>query len=553
VKTSVLKKQLLPIALVYFLFVLFLQLRNGWYQNFSDAVHYLWIADKYAEGDWQNAINTYWGPMISWLLLLLKPLIAEPFLRFRVLQLTLAFTALLLINTILRRKNTEGKYALLFTLIAVPLMVCFAWFYLTPDLLLLNAVLIAILFYTKERAMSWKQALMAALIGALLFYIKSIGLYLFLIVLIGRFLFEGGFRTLRFVFRSFFAVIFRSLVDKGFRPLKSFGHLLLTVFFLLLFCAPWFWLMSWKHGSFTLGTSSKHNFKMNAPRITPDIYGEVGNPYHLGTLTEPNPSNAFDACVEHAHQPYLSWEGMTKSEIVSYYSKIVLKNIKSARSMFFGLDIGSVFCILLLIAYVANRRMARFYFIQNSTLLLIFFANFILYLPFFFMDRYTWPGLISFYLLSIFALFYFPVLKKPFFIAIVAICFFALNAFTLYKEYQYGLPEKPITEAIWQTGQQLDMQRTVWLCDKNDKRLGLVKGLIYYNQGQYLGALFYTGNTQSTISEQLTKYKINTIVVLDSYPDSLLPDDHFEVRQVLKYPAISAFHIEKKKDRALDF
>src|SRR5688572_29699368 len=88
------------IALVYLAFIFILQFFNGWYQNFSDSVHYLWVADKYAEGDWQNAINTYWGAMISWLLVLSKPLIAAPFVRFRVLQLILGFTALLLFRSI---------------------------------------------------------------------------------------------------------------------------------------------------------------------------------------------------------------------------------------------------------------------------------------------------------------------------------------------------------------------------------------------------------------------------------------------------------------------
>jgi hypothetical protein len=58
------------------------------------------------------------------------------------------------------------------------------------------------------------------------------------------------------------------------------------------------------------------------------------------------------------------------------------------------------------------------------------------------------------------------------------------------------------------------LKRTVWLCDKNDKRLGLVKGMIYYNNGQYLGALFNEDKSTEEIKSELLKFKINQIITL---------------------------------------
>src|SRR3989344_7639112 len=163
--------QILIIALVYLLFTFLLCFFNGWYQNFSDSVHYLWIADKYAEGDWQNAVNTYWGAMISWLLLLFKPLISAPFLPFRVLQLILGFTALLLFRSILKKKQIDTKSTLYYTLVSVPLIISFAWFYLTPDLLLVNGILLAVNFFISDKEINFRRILLAALIGAILFFI----------------------------------------------------------------------------------------------------------------------------------------------------------------------------------------------------------------------------------------------------------------------------------------------------------------------------------------------------------------------------------------------
>ena len=66
-------KESFLIVLIFSAFICILNYFIGWYHNFSDATHYLWIADKYLEGDSLNAINTYWGPMISWLLVTLNP------------------------------------------------------------------------------------------------------------------------------------------------------------------------------------------------------------------------------------------------------------------------------------------------------------------------------------------------------------------------------------------------------------------------------------------------------------------------------------------------
>lgn len=487
------------ITLVYLVFVFFLQYFNGWFQDFSDAIHYLWVADKYIAKDWHNAINTYWGPMISWLLVLFKPIIAAPFVRFRVIQLLLGLTSLLLLQSIMKKKKIESKNSLLYTLICLPLIVSFAWFYLTPDLLLVTGLLIALRFFLSDKEVHFWQIIFAALIGAMLFFIKSIGLYFFILIVIGKFVSE-----------------------KKQWNFKSLLHNLSIALFLLIFCGPWVYLISKKNGSFTMGTGTIHNYKLNSPRITPDIYGELGNPYNMGNLTEPKPANAFDACVEHAHQYYPSWEGMSDSEIKEHYKKVLIKNIKSARSMFFGIDIGSVFIILFFIALILYRKELRPFIVENNIFFIVLLANIILYLPFFYMERYTWPGLISLFLLSIFLLHQFPIFRNKIIFFLSLLSLLSLNLFSFYKEYNYTLSEKSITEAIWESNRKVELKRCVWICNKDDKRLKLIKGMIYYNKGQYLGALFYDVDSKERIKEQLNAFGINTLISIDKKADSLL-------------------------------
>ncbi len=492
------KGQLLILLGLYALILVFLQVFMGWYQNFSDATHYLWLADKYTEADWKNAINTYWGPIISWLLVLLKPISNEPFVRFRILQILLGALTIVLVNKILNKKLGLGGKHYLYTLAFVPAIASYVWFYLTPDLLLLCGVLLFIHILIHYDASSKYGFIKLALMGSVLFFIKSMGLYLFILTIAGKFVFERN----QWNWMSLFAHIKIGLLT-------------------LIFVAPWIYLISQKHGSFTLGTGAEHNYKMNSPRITPDIYGELGNPHHNGKLVEPKPADSFDSWMEPLQEFYLSWEGYSGAEIRSVYKQIIIKNFKSARSMYFGLDVGTLFLLLFFIAFIVWRKKAVEFVKDEKVLFFILACNIVLYLPFFFMDRYTWPGVIALFLLFVLLAYKLELLNKWWFIIASVCLIFAITSFLLQKEIKYALPEKSITSQIWNTKGDLKLKRCVWLTDSEDKRLGLIKGLIYYNKGQYLGALFSDKASINANLKNLNDFKIDYVVSLAPINDSI--------------------------------
>jgi hypothetical protein len=95
-----------------------------------------------------------------------------------------------------------------------------------------------------------------------------------------------------------------------------------------------------------------------------------------------------------------------------------------------------------------------------------------------------------------------------------------LNTYLVIKEVNYAQSEKPIISELWKTRGELKINRSVWLCKKEDKRLGLVKGVIYFNHGQYLGALFSDEKNSSVIRNELKKFKINQIITLEPLSDN---------------------------------
>lgn len=514
------RKYKIGVALAYLAVILVLQLVNGWYENFSDATNYLWLADRYAEGDFKQAVNTYWGPMTSWLLLLLKPFFANPFFRFRILQLILGMITLYVIHSLLIKQLQKTKSAFFYTLLFVPLIASYAWFYLTPDLLLLLFALTVVKQLLEEKEHSVKESAKLAFLGALLYFAKSAGIYFFILLVAGKFICERkqwNLRSLRFN--------------------------LLTAFFLFLFCAPWIALISKKHGSLTLGTGSIHNYKLNSPRITPDIYGELGSPFNLGTLTAPNPITAFDAWGEPAHQSYLSWEGMSKEEIRAHYFKVIIKNIKSARSMFFGLDPGLIFFLLFLTAMVLARNQLKRFLADYNPLFLLFIANFLIYVPFFFMYRYTWPGAVAFMLLTVLLLERISAFHTVLIRMAVSGAMGLLVLLAFYKDYHYTLPEKKVLDPIWKTEGKLGLERTAFICLKGDMRLSLVGGLTYYNHGQYFGALFSNETPVEDIKAELKRCRITNLVCFDEEPVQFVLKN-IENRVLFSSAGLTVFRID---------
>ena len=61
------------------------------YQINPDALSYISIAQHYRDGFWGDAINAYWSPLYSWLLLPLLFFGLEPLLAAKIVNLALGF------------------------------------------------------------------------------------------------------------------------------------------------------------------------------------------------------------------------------------------------------------------------------------------------------------------------------------------------------------------------------------------------------------------------------------------------------------------------------
>ena len=107
------------------------------FQINADGVSYLNIAHLYAIGDFHDAINGFWGPLISWLLVPFLLLKLPSLFAFKILSLIISFFTFIAIRLLSQRFIINEKARLLISLVAMPMLLNYAFLLVTPDLLFL--------------------------------------------------------------------------------------------------------------------------------------------------------------------------------------------------------------------------------------------------------------------------------------------------------------------------------------------------------------------------------------------------------------------------------
>lgn len=128
---------MLIVLVIYSLLALFL---FNYYQYITnaDGISYIGIAKNYMVGDWGNAINGYWGPLFSWLLipfLLFAKTPLQASIAAKIISLIAGFFIITGVDKLSKKFGIQRpfKLAILFTM--VPVLLSFAFDVITPDLL----------------------------------------------------------------------------------------------------------------------------------------------------------------------------------------------------------------------------------------------------------------------------------------------------------------------------------------------------------------------------------------------------------------------------------
>ena len=316
---------LVLVIILYFVIGVYL-IQYYQYSLNADSISYITIAQEYLNGHFADAINGYWSPLFSWLLIPFLPFSSNPQFNVYLARILSLFTGILTIigvNLLISRFKIDkiSKTLMLFSLI--PIILSFLFGLISPDLLV-TTILIYYLYIIFDSDYPDKKyaGVLCGILGALAYLSKSYALPLFL----AHFLLFNLFYYFKSTDREKQHKIFKNFI------------LGLTIFFII--SGVWIALISDKYGKSTFGTAGDYNHEL----IGPQSQGHFV--YYYGIIKPPN-EFAVSAWEDPSYFKMKSWSALSSWDNFKYQIKSILSNVVNMISIF---EVASIFAVIIFIA-----------------------------------------------------------------------------------------------------------------------------------------------------------------------------------------------------------
>ena len=299
----------------------------------SDGVSYISIAQEYALGDFPDAINGYWSPLFSWLL--------SPFLLVgttkmylvhsgRILSLIIGFFTLIGIKFLISKFITNENVKSIAIFAMVPIVLYFALYIITPDLLITCILLFYFgLIFDPKYSFRLRNGFACGFLGALAYFSKTFAFVFFIVHFI--------------IFNLFF--YFKAVDNEKKKKVKKNLILGLTVFLAL--SGIWIGLITDKYDKFTIGTSGTYNQAFVGPESN-------GHPMN-GLIVPPN-KNAVSGWEDPSYFKIKPWNPMGSVKSIIFELNIIWNNIIKTSMKFLSFSILSLLILLIALIFVLKYK-----------------------------------------------------------------------------------------------------------------------------------------------------------------------------------------------------
>lgn len=340
----------------------------------ADSTIYLDLAKKYLSGDFANAVNGYWGPMLAWLFI--------PFLYFKITPVTSMNTLNLIIGllTILGvwilsyRFELSEKIRGAVILSLLPLMLFFSLVELIDFLLVCFIIYYLGIIFSNEYQNKLSRGIFCGIFGALAYFSKSYAFPFFLV----HFLIMNVLHFIRSSARHEKRNVLRNAIA-GF-----------VVFVLI--SAPWITAISMKYDRLTFSNTGKGNFAPIGPDDPKTGLERGVIIFHKG-LFPPTNETATSVWEDPSYiwKDITSWSPLDSTLHFKYFIKNILRNIVETLNIF---ETSSRLSIAIFVAYVLlliagpfNIHLLRGDRFYAFVTVLVYAGG---YLPFHLEHRYLW-------------------------------------------------------------------------------------------------------------------------------------------------------------------
>ena len=263
------------------------------FQINPDGINYIHISKLYLIGNFNSAIDDYWGPLISWLLI--------PFLFFektlvgavhatKILTLILGFFAIIGIRQLSYRFEMDEIVRTVVLFIMVPVVLYFALNVITPDLLMVTVLVFYLtIIFDLNYPNKLSNGILCGILGALAYFTKSYGFTFF----IASFLIMNFFQYFRYSDR--------------FRRKNVIKNLAIGIAIFLMISGVWIGLISFKDHKLTIGTAGEINYALYGPKFQgSNPYTQaIDKPGHINPKFIPKKWSPFSSLKNFKYQLHL--------------------------------------------------------------------------------------------------------------------------------------------------------------------------------------------------------------------------------------------------------
>ena len=345
----------------------------------NDTLSYINLAERYAAGDWQHAINGFWSPLYSWILCFCK-LAGLPLLPCcYVINFIVAGLGLYVLCKLARRHLTKPAFYYAFCGYMLLLLLFYTMSALTPDLMSAVFCLWFLLLVTDQRFEYSKQLpWLTGTIAACAYFAKGYSI-------VPLHLFMGCWLLLLLVKNRSFKT------KKGIALIKAYG-------LFILLSSSWIAAISLHEGKPVITTAGP----LNHYYVSPD-YGKQFPTNE--ELYAPPFDEAYSAHVNPAHLlDQYDWSPFSNARNFNHQVNLIKESI---RELIRNLDkTGAKWFVLffsLLILFINRKKPANERYDRSIYKITWFFVCYpLLYLPLFILDRYILVCIILFHLLLFF-------------------------------------------------------------------------------------------------------------------------------------------------------
>ncbi len=328
------------------------------YELGPDGISYLSIANQYARGYWQEAVNAYWWPLYSWLLAFLLLPHIPGLVAVRIVAIGSGIMALYALHGLSNRFRLSPLLQQVVLWLAALMLLSFVIESETPDLLFTALLLLytAVIFHPAYPVRA--SGILCGVLGVLSFYTKSYGFPFFLCH-----------------FCVFNAIAYWRQCDRSRRRevLRQFGGGLASF---LVLSALWIFVLHARYGIWTLGTSGEFNHRLVGPE-------SAGYPQLRGLMP---PASVHAITIWQNPSPAMlpPWSIVQNAR---HEMKLVALHLHGIAYFWFR---ESIFAPVLLTAYIAlclRIRKSRWEWTHPVVTICIFSAGYVLVTV---EDRYFW-------------------------------------------------------------------------------------------------------------------------------------------------------------------